>query len=126
MSDICFEGQRGTKKGWLLKEGGKIKSWKKRWFFLNENSLYYFKDPTDIGQPNGIVTLSFVKVVKITKGSKPHMFSLVPKTKNHITACKVTQNGKVVRSNHRSFVFSAKSEEEREDWMKLIADSITC
>ena len=32
-------------KGWLTKEGGKHKTWKKRWFILTENCLYYFKSP---------------------------------------------------------------------------------
>lgn len=32
------------KSGYLDKEGGSIKSWKKRFFVLNENFLYYFED----------------------------------------------------------------------------------
>jgi len=31
--------------GWLVKEGGKHKNWKKRWFILTDNCLYYFKSP---------------------------------------------------------------------------------
>lgn len=32
------------KEGWLTKCGGSHKSWKKRWFILQENLLYYFAD----------------------------------------------------------------------------------
>jgi hypothetical protein len=32
------------KEGWLTKCGGGHKSWKRRWFILQENLLYYFAD----------------------------------------------------------------------------------
>eukprot|EP01113_Clastostelium_recurvatum_P026151 TRINITY_DN3138_c0_g1_i2.p1 TRINITY_DN3138_c0_g1~~TRINITY_DN3138_c0_g1_i2.p1 ORF type:complete len:830 (-),score=195.56 TRINITY_DN3138_c0_g1_i2:127-2616(-) len=31
------------KKGWMVKQGGRIKTWKTRWFVLSGNTLYYFK-----------------------------------------------------------------------------------
>lgn len=34
-------------KGWLTKQGGSVKSWKRRWFILKNPCLYYFKDPMD-------------------------------------------------------------------------------
>ncbi len=30
-------------KGYMVKQGGRIKTWKKRWFVLSDNCLYYFK-----------------------------------------------------------------------------------
>ena len=35
------------KDGWLTKQGGSIKTWKKRYFILKDNILYYFKTPKD-------------------------------------------------------------------------------
>ncbi len=32
--------------GWLTKQGGKRKTWKKRWFILKEASLFYYKSST--------------------------------------------------------------------------------
>ena len=32
--------------GWLIKEGGSWKSWKRRWFELEDTTLYYYKDET--------------------------------------------------------------------------------
>ena len=32
------------KKGWLVKEGGKIKTWKRRYFVLTPSCLYYFRE----------------------------------------------------------------------------------
>uniref|UniRef100_A0A4W3K4I4 Dual adaptor of phosphotyrosine and 3-phosphoinositides n=1 Tax=Callorhinchus milii TaxID=7868 RepID=A0A4W3K4I4_CALMI len=34
----------GTKEGYLTKQGGRVKSWKTRWFILHRNELKYFKD----------------------------------------------------------------------------------
>ncbi|XP_078532212.1 dual adapter for phosphotyrosine and 3-phosphotyrosine and 3-phosphoinositide [Lissotriton helveticus] len=34
----------GTKEGYLVKQGGRVKSWKNRWFILHRNELKYFKD----------------------------------------------------------------------------------
>ncbi len=31
-----------SKEGWLSKEGGAIKSWKKRWFVLEGEELAYY------------------------------------------------------------------------------------
>lgn len=36
--------------------GGKHKSWRKRWFILTDNCLYYFKGPSD-KEPRGIIPL---------------------------------------------------------------------
>jgi hypothetical protein len=44
------------KKGWLTKRGGRIQTWKRRWFVLADNVLYYFKTP-DSSAPCGIIPL---------------------------------------------------------------------
>lgn len=33
------------KEGWLTKQGGVIKTWKRRWFVLNKSTLIYYKKP---------------------------------------------------------------------------------
>jgi hypothetical protein len=35
------------REGWLWKQGGRYKTWKRRWFILNDNCLYYFEFTTD-------------------------------------------------------------------------------
>jgi len=51
------------KKGWLTKQGGRIKTWKRRWFILNDTGLYYFKKPQDT-EPCGIIMLDNVEIIK--------------------------------------------------------------
>lgn len=46
-----------NKVGWLVKQGGSIKTWKKRYFVLKNNELYYQKDPQD-PQPKGKISLT--------------------------------------------------------------------
>ncbi|XP_048387360.1 dual adapter for phosphotyrosine and 3-phosphotyrosine and 3-phosphoinositide [Stegostoma tigrinum] len=44
-SDLVSEAPSlGTKEGYLIKQGGRVKSWKTRWFILHRNELKYFKD----------------------------------------------------------------------------------
>nr|XP_015218797.1 PREDICTED: pleckstrin homology domain-containing family H member 2 [Lepisosteus oculatus] len=47
------------KSGYLLKMGGKVKTWKRRWFVLKGGELFYYKSPSDvIRKPQGQVELS--------------------------------------------------------------------
>ena len=33
--------------GWLIKQGGTWKTWKRRWFVLNDSCLYYFQSTAE-------------------------------------------------------------------------------
>ena len=43
-------------------QGGRYKSWKRRWFILNDNCLYYFEYTTD-KEPRGIIPLENIQVL---------------------------------------------------------------
>jgi len=48
MSQISVQSLgTGNKEGYLTKCGGAIKTWKKRWFVLKGDTLFYFKTPKD-------------------------------------------------------------------------------
>jgi len=47
---------QSMKEGWLLKQGGRIKTWRKRYTILSGNVLYYFKTPKD-PSPAGFLPL---------------------------------------------------------------------
>jgi cytohesin len=42
--DAVFGNALVQKSGWLTKQGGRVKTWKRRWFILSGNVLYYFKE----------------------------------------------------------------------------------
>lgn len=37
-----------VRQGWLVKQGGHYKSWKKRWVSLSSSVIYYFEDPKEV------------------------------------------------------------------------------
>jgi len=64
--------------GWMTKQGGSWKSWKKRWFVLKSTSLYYFKTQAD-GDVTGVIPLtqeSFVKKEAVKKGGRKFLFAV--------------------------------------------------
>eukprot|EP00732_Lithocolla_globosa_P003942 Lithocolla_globosa_v1_NODE_3386_length_1686_cov_3.301042.p1 type:complete len:531 gc:universal NODE_3386_length_1686_cov_3.301042:64-1656(+) len=40
-----------VKKGWMMKQGGKVKNWKKRFFVLVHHAIFYFEDEIDPDLP---------------------------------------------------------------------------
>ncbi|XP_048575426.1 cytohesin-2 isoform X2 [Nematostella vectensis] len=55
-SDITHTFFNPDREGQLIKEGGLHKSWRKRYFILKDNCLYYFKNAGD-REPRGIILL---------------------------------------------------------------------
>lgn len=62
------------KEGYLNKRGHVVRNWKKRWFRLKNDMLYYFKDPD--AQPVGEVPLKRSEVAPTNKVNKPFCFEL--------------------------------------------------
>lgn len=81
--------------------GGRYKSWKRRWFILNDNCLYYFEYTTD-KEPRGIIPLENILVREATDRHKPHCLELYASGTDFIKACKTDSEGKVVEGNDTS------------------------
>ena len=107
------------REGWLWKQGGRYKSWKRRWFILNDNCLYYFEFTTD-KEPRGIIPLENIRVREVTDRSKQHCFELFSANNEVIKACKTDSEGKVVEGKHSVYRMSASTEEEKDEWIKCI------
>ena len=73
----------------------RVKSWKRRWFILNDNCLYYFEFTTD-KEPRGIIPLENIRVRETADRSKQHCFELFAAGNEVIKACKTDSDGKVV------------------------------
>lgn len=66
-----------AKAGYLTKQGGQIKSWKRRWFVLRESTLAYYKDnQSDV--PLGLIPLAHCTSIDLVsrKVSKPNAFEV--------------------------------------------------
>ncbi|KAG8198398.1 hypothetical protein JTE90_021640 [Oedothorax gibbosus] len=58
------------KSGYLTKLGGKFKTWRKRWFVLNNGTLNYYKSQTDVNRkPQGQIVLDNVCRVNRAEGA---------------------------------------------------------
>merc|ERR1711934_324308 len=62
------------KDGFLTKQGGSIKTWKKRWFVLKGDTLYYFKTQKD---PEQTGEIKLEKTTKCTNEGKKKRKSLL-------------------------------------------------
>ncbi|NXW00742.1 CYH3 protein, partial [Fregetta grallaria] len=60
------------RRGWpyLLIVGGRVKTWKRRWFILTDNCLYYFEYTTD-KEPRGIIPLENLSIREVEDPRKP-------------------------------------------------------
>ncbi|XP_059935244.1 uncharacterized protein LOC132477001 [Mesoplodon densirostris] len=101
--------------------GGRVKTWKRRWFILTDNCLYYFEYTTD-KEPRGIIPLENLSIREVEDPRKPNCFELYnPSHKGQvIKACKTEADGRVVEGNHVVHRISAPSPEEKAEWMKSI------
>ncbi|TRY87819.1 hypothetical protein DNTS_015722 [Danionella cerebrum] len=109
-----------------INNGGRIKTWKRRWFILTDSCLYYFQYTTD-QEPKGIIPLENLCVKEVEDQQKQfclELFSLYRKGEM-IKACKTEPDGRVVMGNHHSYRLRAASEDERADWVQAIRACVT-
>ncbi|NXQ99561.1 CYH3 protein, partial [Sagittarius serpentarius] len=125
-NDLTHTFFNPDREGWLLKLGGRVKTWKLRWFILTDNCLYYFEYTTD-KEPRGIIPLENLSIREVEDPRKPNCFELYnPSHKGQvIKACKTEADGRVVEGNHVVYRISAPTPEEKEEWIKSIKASIS-
>ncbi|XP_070610919.1 cytohesin-4 isoform X1 [Erythrolamprus reginae] len=125
-NDLTHTFFNPSREGWLLKLGGRVKTWKRRWFILTDNCLYYFEYTTD-KEPLGIIPLENLSVRPVEDVKKPNCFELFNANckGQKIKACKTDGDGRVVEGKHQSYKISATSQEDRDLWIEAIQTSIT-
>eukprot|EP01126_Amoeba_proteus_P012707 TRINITY_DN1524_c0_g1_i8.p1 TRINITY_DN1524_c0_g1~~TRINITY_DN1524_c0_g1_i8.p1 ORF type:complete len:378 (-),score=76.50 TRINITY_DN1524_c0_g1_i8:842-1975(-) len=65
----CVSLSPADKDGWLTKQGGSYKNWKRRWFILKGENIYYFKTKKD-SDMTGVIPLTKESFVKRDPTSK--------------------------------------------------------
>uniref|UniRef100_A0A8C8RQS6 Pleckstrin homology domain-containing family H member 2 n=1 Tax=Pelusios castaneus TaxID=367368 RepID=A0A8C8RQS6_9SAUR len=87
------------KSGYLLKMGGKVKTWKRRWFVLKGGELLYYKSPSDVIQkPQGQIELSISS--HIVRGDGKQTVQLI--------------------TEKRTYYLTADSPNILEEWIKVL------
>lgn len=124
-NDLVHTFFNPDKEGWLWKQGAnRYRNWKRRWFILNDNCLYYFEYTTD-KEPRGIIPLENLQVREVTDSKKPNCFELYPSSGTvKIKACKTADDGRVIEGTHSVYRMSAASPEDNQEWMKCIIKSL--
>jgi len=104
--------QNADYSGYLEKKGAKRKNWNNRWFVLKDNYLFYCKNPKS--NPQGIINLHACTVSK-TEGptARPFSYSLLAPKSVSIDA----------KWTNRTYFMAAKSEEDRDNWMRVLEES---
>ncbi|CAN0142974.1 unnamed protein product [Lampetra planeri] len=88
------------KSGYMVKQGGRVKSWKKRWFVLERNELKYYNNQAD-DKPIDTLRLSRCsKVEQDISQNKGNCFRMV--------------------FPERTYYMHTTTPEEREHWMELL------
>ena len=67
--------------GWLYKQGGNHKNWKRRYCVLKDKCLYYYKEMTD-QTALGVMKMQGYKMAKQPPSGKKLLFSALPPADN--------------------------------------------
>eukprot|EP00026_Physarum_polycephalum_P014063 Phypoly_transcript_14534.p1 GENE.Phypoly_transcript_14534~~Phypoly_transcript_14534.p1 ORF type:complete len:201 (+),score=27.20 Phypoly_transcript_14534:134-736(+) len=96
---------RGVKSGFLTKVGQSVKSWKRRYFIFDGDTLYYFENVTSLRQKGEIRSEDILRVARAdVEVEKP--FSLI------------------VETPHRSYYVVANSEQDIEEWRMVLSGDL--
>merc|ERR1719391_163950 len=122
--DLMYTFFSPEREGWLMKQGGNWKNWKRRWFVLNDRCLYYFQHTAE-NVPKGIIPLENVRVRAVDeRDGKQWVFEIYSDMAEIIKGCKTDNNGTVVQGNHKYYRLSTATEEDRDGWIKCVQESI--
>ncbi|CAL8275062.1 unnamed protein product [Lota lota] len=103
--------------------GGRVKTWKRRWFILTDSCLYYFQYTTD-KDPIGIIPLENLSVRAIHDPTKQYCLELSSCMGQKVKACKLEGRG-LVEGKHQAYRLSAGSQQEQDGWIASIRSSIS-
>ena len=77
---LILQDTLDNKSGYLSKLGGKVKTWKKRWFVLRSGELFYYKSQVHVWAL--YLFIQYLKRCKLL--AKPAVLPSVPLLKNYI------------------------------------------
>eukprot|EP00298_Acanthocystis_sp_HF-20_P029363 c8239_g1_i1.p1 GENE.c8239_g1_i1~~c8239_g1_i1.p1 ORF type:complete len:193 (-),score=65.91 c8239_g1_i1:33-611(-) len=110
------------REGFLMKQGGRVKSWKKRYFVLSNTLLCYYRSKDDFDSLLCVIPIDYNwSIERLNLPKFP--YSLELKSEKAITKDK--KNIFIKESvDERVFIFSCGNESEREVWITDIQNVI--
>lgn len=100
-----------VKEGWLVKQGGTYKNWRKRWFVLKNNHISYHKERSK--EPVGRITFSIVSSVS----PAPDWDKKMPKRSHFRVNVVDGRSG-------GAFLIGANDEETMRSWVTAITETL--
>jgi len=115
--------------GWLFKQGSsRYKTWKRRWFVLDEQYLFYFEYTKD-KEPKGVISLENLQVREVSDPKKQNCFEIFLPANTISDTIKISKSdpeGKIFEgAKHSSYRFSAPCSESKREWILNIRKSIS-
>lgn len=109
------------KQGWLSKQGMR-KTWNRRWFIVNGNVLYYFRNRRETLQcfPSCILPLECC----IVEPRSETTLVIVNPSGVKIKTVKRKSNGELKMGRHKELVLQADSQIIRDEWIKALRSEI--
>lgn len=108
--------------GWLWKKSENFMgSWRKHWFVITDNCLYYFSNPSDT-EPRCIIPMENVRVGRTNAKRE---FVITPSKGHQVKSVKKADDGRMTQGSHREFVLRAADNEERERWVVALQSELT-
>jgi hypothetical protein len=95
--------------GWVIKRGGRIKTWKKRYMVISNVGIVYYKAPDDKEEQGQITFGEMTTVAGVVANAVPTVMTGKPNTFG-------------VHTQNRTYYISASSVEERGKWIRAISD----
>uniref|UniRef100_A0A1I8HI94 SEC7 domain-containing protein n=3 Tax=Macrostomum lignano TaxID=282301 RepID=A0A1I8HI94_9PLAT len=111
------------KEGYLYKQGGKVRTWKRRYCMLHGGQLSYLADKSS-NYPKGIIQLRDLGVREAPDKAKSFCFELFSHRDERIEAYKTDSSNSVVAGRHSVYKFSAQSLDDLQSWVRALTDSI--
>eukprot|EP00298_Acanthocystis_sp_HF-20_P030698 c9979_g1_i1.p1 GENE.c9979_g1_i1~~c9979_g1_i1.p1 ORF type:complete len:203 (-),score=87.17 c9979_g1_i1:27-635(-) len=109
--------------GYMLKQGGRVKTWKKRWFVLTGEMLCYYKVQNDSGSLISAIPIEEDWIVQ-EKSLPKHPYSFELSSSKAINKERKLIQLSKEKLDERVFVFSCQTEEERIKWIAEIQKSV--
>eukprot|EP00911_Craspedida_sp_UC1_P002268 UC1_evm1s1721 len=113
--------------GWIQKEGGRFKTWKRRWLVLHPDSIQYFENSDDL-EPKGTIPVRDLSVLRLHAHKRQHAFELVLPDKGRgidgpreRSSTFSSMRSKLTGEGHAGhYVMTAESETIMKEWIDSI------
>jgi cytohesin len=148
--NLFFTFFNPEQEGFLYKQGGRMRSWKKRYCIVAGGCLYYFKHEVQTDIPNasclgencnvddrpcGIIPLENLQIqhyrtkpllgrerfyIKLSPTANADTASAGVSSSAIVKAAKTRSDGRMIAGRHRYYLFRCASADEQQDWLRSI------